>query len=136
MSVPSDQEIDLALAAGETEQAREPRAKAVGYDRQLGRVIVELTNGCTFVFPPRLVQGLGQASDEQLAQVAILGSGHGLQWGAIDVDVSVPGLLQGLLGTAAYMARRAGQASSPAKAAAARANGAKGGRPRKTTKAA
>ena len=31
----------------------------------------------------------------------------------------------------AYMARRAGQATSPAKAAAARANGAKGGRPRK-----
>jgi hypothetical protein len=29
------------------------------------------------------------------------------------------------------MARRAGQAKSPAKAAAARANGAKGGRPRK-----
>jgi hypothetical protein len=40
-------------------------------------------------------------------------------------------LLAGLFGTKAYMARHAGQASSPAKAAA-RANGAKGGRPRKS----
>jgi hypothetical protein len=43
----------------------------------------------------------------------------------------VPELLTGLFGTKAYMARRAGQARSLAKAAAARANGAKGGRPRK-----
>jgi hypothetical protein len=39
------------------------------------------------------------------------------------------GLLAGVFGTKAYMARRAGQATSPAKAAAARANGAKGGKP-------
>jgi hypothetical protein len=47
------------------------------------------------------------------------------------VDLSIPGLLAGLFGTKAYMARRAGQAKSPAKAAAARENGRKGGRPRK-----
>jgi hypothetical protein len=40
--------------------------------------------------------------------------------------------MAGLFGTRSHMARRAGQATSPAKAAAARANGAKGGRPRKT----
>ena len=44
------------------------------------------------------------------------------------------GLLNGILGTKALMselARRAGSVTSPAKAAAARVNGAKGGRPRK-----
>jgi hypothetical protein len=41
------------------------------------------------------------------------------------------GLLVGLFGTRSYMARRAGQATSPAKAAASRTNGAKGGRSRK-----
>lgn len=52
----------------------------------------------------------------------------------IDAALSVPGLLVGLPGTSAYMARRAGQATSPAKAAAARTNGAKGGRPRKAVR--
>ncbi len=109
----------------------EPRAAAVGYDREAGRIVVELTNGCTFAFPPALAQGLEEASPAQLAQVEILGAGYGLHWEALDTDFSVPGLLAGLFGTKAYMARRAGQATSPAKAAAARSNGAKGGRPRK-----
>jgi len=52
----------------------------------------------------------------------------------LDVDLSIPGLLSGIFGTKAYMARRAGQATSPAKAAAARANGAKGGRPRESAR--
>ena len=42
----------------------------------------------------------------------------------------VPGLLAGLFGTKAHQARRAGRATSPAKAAAARRNGTKGGRAR------
>lgn len=64
-------------------------------------------------------------------QVEILGAGTGLHWEALDLDLSVPELLNGLFGTRAQMARLAGQGRSEAKAAAARANGAKGGRPRK-----
>ena len=71
------------------------------------------------------------ATDDQLAAVEILGNGYGLHWEALDADISVPGLLAGIFGTKAYMARLAGQSKSPAKAAAARANGVKGGRPRK-----
>jgi hypothetical protein len=97
-------------------------------------VIVELTNGCTFTFPPRLAQGLESATADQLAAVEVLGAGYGLHWEALDVDLSIPGLLAGLFGTKAYMARHAGRARSPAKAAAARANGAKGGRPRKSAR--
>ena len=62
----------------------------------------------------------------------MLGTGTGLHWEALDADLSVPGLLAGLFGTRAFMARQAGRATSPAKAAAARANGARGGRPRKS----
>lgn len=43
-----------------------------------------------------------------------------------------PGLMAGIFGTKSWMARRAGQATSAAKAAAARENGAEGGRPRKS----
>ncbi len=128
----TDAEIDVALDRGRTARRQEMRAEAVHYDRQVKRVIVELANGCTFAFPPRLAQGLEAATEEQLAQVELLGTGSGLHWEALDVDLSVPGLLAGLFGTRAYLARHAGQATSPAKAAAARANGARGGRPRKS----
>lgn len=52
---------------------------------------------------------------------------------ALDVDFTVPGLMAGIFGTRVAMARRAGQATSPAKAAAARKNGRKGGRPPRRT---
>jgi hypothetical protein len=135
MAEPSDAEFDAALERGRVARATEPRAASARYDRSAGRVVVELTNGCVFAFPPRLAQGLENATDDQLKQVEILGAGYGLHWEELDADLSVPGLLAGLFGTEAYMARRAGQATSPAKAAAARANGAKGGRPRTSVRA-
>jgi hypothetical protein len=131
----TDIEIDAAAERGRLLRSIEPRAAAVRYDRQHGRMIVELTNQCSLAFPPRLVQGLEQASDEDLSKVEILGAGYGLHWEDLDVDISVPGLMVGLFGTRSYMARRAGQSKSAAKAAAARANGAKGGRPRKASRA-
>ena len=127
----SDVELDAALARGKLAQATEPRASKARFDRRSGKVVVELTNGCTFAFPPRLAQGLESATDEQLDQVEILGAGYGLHWEALDVDLSIPDLLAGIFGTRAHMARQAGRATSPAKASAARSNGAKGGRPRK-----
>lgn len=128
----TDAQIDAALERGKLALETEPRAATARYDRQLDRVIVDLTNGCTFAFPPRIAQGLETATADQLAEVEILGLGYGLHWEGLDVDLSLPGLMAGILGTKVYMARRAGQATSQAKAAAARANGAKGGRPRKT----
>jgi len=127
----SDAELDAALARGKVAQAAEPRASNARFDHRRGRVIVDLTNGCTFAFPPRLAQGLETATNEQLDRVEILGAGYGLHWEALDVDISIPGLLAGIFGTRAYMARQAGRTTSPAKASAARSNGAKGGRPKK-----
>jgi hypothetical protein len=117
----------------------EPRAQNVRYDRRSGRIIVSLTNGCSFAFPARLAQGLERASDNQLGGVEVIGLGFGLHWENLDVDLSVPGLLAGLFGTKAYMDRQrasyAGAAKSAAKAVAARRNGAKGGRPHKSAAA-
>lgn len=126
----TDAQINAALERGRVARQLEPRAATARYG-QLGRVIVELTNGCTSAFPPCLAQGLEAATEDQLAQVEIMGAGYGLHWEALDADLSIPGLLAGLFGTRAYMARHAGQATSTAKATAARVNGAKGGRPRK-----
>jgi hypothetical protein len=127
----TDTEIDAALARGEATRHTEPRAASVRYDPVHRRVIAELTNGCSFAFPPESIQGLGQASDAELASVKILGAGYGLHWDQFDIDISVPGLLAGIFGTRAFMAQQAGRISTPKKAAAARANGSKGGRPRK-----
>ena len=128
----TDAAIDAALERGRVARASEPRATAARYDRASRRVLVDLENGCSFAFPPRLAQGLEGATDDQLAAVELLGRGYGLHWEELDVDLSLPGLMAGLFGTKAWMARRAGQTTSPAKAAAARVNGAKGGRPRKS----
>ena len=131
----SDGQIDAAIERGRAIRRAEPRAVSAHYDRAAGRILVDLANGCTFAFPPKLAQGLENATDEQLAEVEILGAGYGLHWEALDADLSVPGLLAGLFGTKSYLARLAGQTSSPAKAAAARRNGSKGGRPRKSATA-
>jgi len=131
----TDIEIDEAAQRGVSARRHEPRARTARYDKRRGRIIVELTNGCSFTFPPQLAQGLETATPAQLSEVEILGAGYGLHWEALDADLSVPGLLVGLFGTAAHMARQAGRATSAAKAAAARRNGAKGGRPRKSAHA-
>ncbi len=128
----TDAQIDAASERGRIARSLEPRAAAARYDWEAGRIVVELTNGCTFAFPPALAQGLEGAAPAQLAQVEILGAGYGLHWEELDTDIAVPGLFAGIFGTKAYMAKRAGQATSPAKAAAARSNGAKGGRLRKS----
>ena len=112
----------------------EPRAASARYEATGRRVIVELTNGCTFAFPADLAQGLDGAADADLAAVETQGKGYGLHWPTLDVDLAVPDLMAGLLGTRSWMARKAGSTSSKAKAESARENGKKGGRPRKTAR--
>lgn len=131
MATLTDRQIETALKRGAQARAFEPRAASARYDRASKRVTVELTNGCAFVFPPQAAQGLQDATPAQLAQVEILGAGSALHWEALDVDLSVPDLLAGVVGTRAWHASQAGKAKSPAKAEAARKNGRKGGRPRK-----
>jgi hypothetical protein len=61
--------------------------------------------------------------------------GLGIHFPRLDADFHVPALLEGVLGSKAWMAARlgaaGGRARGGAKAAAARANGERGGRPRK-----
>ena len=110
------------------------RATAVSYDRRTGRVMMELTSGFVFGFPARAIPALANALPEQLAAVTVSPGGGGLQWEELDADLSVAGLLLSAVTRAdklSELARLAGQARTPVKAAAARANGVKGGRPRK-----
>ena len=110
------------------------RASSATYDAQRRRVVVELTNGYLLGVPVAAVPALANATVAQLAAVEVSPGGGGLRWETLDVDLSVPGLLLAALGRAEQrreLARLAGQVRSEAKAAAARVNGARGGRPRK-----
>jgi hypothetical protein len=130
-----DTQIRQAKAAGIAALENEPRAKSVRYSPTRRQVVVELTNGCSFIFPVDKAQGLAGASNKDLADVQILGKGFGLHWEKLDADLSIPSLVVGIFGSRAWMrelARRGGASTSPAKATAARANGAKGGRPSKS----
>ena len=128
----TDAEIDAALERGRVARSTEARATSARYDRTAKRVVVDLANGCTLAFPPDLAQGLENATADQLARIQVRGAGSSLHWEDPDVDLSVPGLLAGLFGTRAHMARLAGRGTSAAKATAARENGRKGGRPRRS----
>ena len=130
-----DKQINRAKAAGAKALNNEPRAKSARYSPTRRQIVVDLTNGCSFIFPADKAQGLAGASNKDLAAVRILGKGMGLHWEKLDADLSIASLVVGIFGSHAWMrelARRGGAASSPAKSAAARANGAKGGRPKKS----
>jgi hypothetical protein len=117
----------------------QPKAIYARYDRRVSRVIVGLDSGLELAFPPRLAQGLEHATAADLAIIEISPLGDGLYWPAIDADLYVPALLQGVFGSKSWMARHlgaaGGRARSGAKIAAARENGRKGGRPRKLASA-
>lgn len=131
----TDEQLRRAEARGQRALETEPRAVKAQYDVTAGRIVIDLANGCAYAFPSDRVQELRGAALDDLVDVEIDGAGFNLHWPKLDVDLYVPALVSGLFGTRGWMAgelaRIAGRTKSPTKAAAARANGAKGGRPRK-----
>lgn len=113
-----------------------PCALAARYDRRRKRIVIRLNSGLEIAFAPHAAQGLESAEADHLDPIEISPSGLGLHFPKLDADLYLPALLEGFLGSRAWMAARlgarGGKATSSAKVSAARANGRLGGRPRKT----
>lgn len=130
-----DADFEAAARRGAQRLKKGPVAVTARYDQQAGRVVIELDSGLEIAFRPQHAQGLENATLSDLSEIEISPSGQGLYFPTIDADLYLPALLEGFLGSKAWMAARMGQvggrATTEAKQAAARANGRLGGRPRK-----
>jgi Protein of unknown function (DUF2442) len=100
-----DQEYERAKRSAARADRIEPRAKSARYDRRTNRIVVELRNGASFMFPAELAQGLAGASPKDLAEVQITPSGSGLRWPNLDTDFSLQNLLAGEFGSKSWMAK-------------------------------
>jgi hypothetical protein len=130
-----DDLLDTATERGARRRKGSPIATTVRYDRRTKRVIVTLNSGLELGFTPQTAEGLADASAAELSRIEITPSGLGLHFPRLDADLYLPSLLAGLFGSRGWIAARlgaaGGRARGKAKAAASRANGKLGGRPRK-----
>jgi Protein of unknown function (DUF2442) len=122
-----------ASRRGRRDAKTEPRASSASYLAREEALRIELTNGVSITIPVALIPYLKGVAPEDIRAVEVLGRGGGLHWERLDMDLSVPALVSSVFPGRTWMAelgRVGGRRSSAAKAAAARRNGRKGGRPR------
>ena len=134
----TDAEIAAARRRGEEADRLEPRAERIEYDRRKRRLIIHLRRGAVVALPIALLSALHDATPRQLTEVHASARGNAIVNDELDVHISLNGILTelvGLTGAAAHLGAEGGKKTSPAKTAAARANGKRGGRPRKKSAA-
>jgi hypothetical protein len=131
---PTLADIRAAQARGEGRARIEPRADRVTYDVKNRLIMLDLRGGAILGLPVSAIRELNGAKPNQLKTLRAGFGGESITLDALDVDISIPGLLRDLVGmtsAAMLLGRKGGSATSEAKAAAVRENGKRGGRPRK-----
>lgn len=137
----TDQQLDaireesvIALEA----QPRIVKAEVVGETLRFALKGAAVPAGVTISVPASSLDDLRLATPSQRAAMKITATGNAVHWPELDVQMSTIALLELLTGlqTLKTAQRRGGAARTSAKSQAARANGAKGGRPRKQPVAA
>lgn len=130
----TQQELKEAIAAGRRRRAMERRAAEVRYDSDRDAIEIELIDGAAVRLPRTMVEEFRGVAPEDMAAVRVSPAGYGIRLDKHDINISVHGLIGALAtagGMAAALGQRGGAVRSEAKRLSARANGTKGGRPRK-----
>jgi hypothetical protein len=134
----NDAEYARAVAAGEREAREQFRASSVRYLPDCDAVEILTMRDGGFVVPRRLIGALEDVTATELAELELWPGGSVIELLRKDVQISVHGLITAVLPVllprpvvAGMFAAQGGAARSEAKAATARENGKKGGRPRK-----
>jgi hypothetical protein len=130
----TDDEIAAAVAHAKVYDQYRPKAVAATYRASDDRLVIELATGVELAIPRKLMQGLENATPAQISGVEVDNFGSALHWESLDVDHYVPDLIDGVFGTRKWMSelgKLGGSSRSAAKRKASRANGLKGGRPRR-----
>lgn len=104
----TQEQINTAKARGEARQRLGPLAERVHYDAQRDRIIVRLNTGIEIGFAPADAQGLENATAADLSTIEIFESGLAINFPALDEQFGVPELVEGRLGSDAWMAHRRG----------------------------
>ena len=132
--VTTNAEINAGLSRARSFQAEDRSAVRAAYDKKEDLVTLFMADGVRISIPRPQLQGLQGATATELSKIELIGHGTGVRWPTLDVDHYVPGLLNHVFGTSKWMAqlgRIGGAVRSKAKAAAARTNGKRGGRPKR-----
>ena len=124
--------FEAAVKRGEERRKTDPFATSVNYNSERAEYFIRLVSGESFGIPVTKIPELDGATPEQLMEADLFAQGEGVRWESRNLDLSTLTLLTRAFGDIIRRAigKKAGSVSTDRKAAAAQANGAKGGRPR------
>jgi hypothetical protein len=124
-----------AIKAARQREKTATKIREAHYNRRSDAIVADLSTGATLIIPRPSVPGFAKATARELRDPAITPGGEGLWSDTVDDGVLLEQLLVLAVGEAALGtigARINAAKCSPARASASRANGQKGGRPRKS----
>jgi len=130
----TEAEMKKAVAAARRREQKATKIRQARYDGKHDVIIAELSTGSTLTVPRRVIPGFARIRTAALSDLEITSGREGLWSDKADDGVLLEQLVilaagEATVGTIG--ARINAAKKSPARAAASRANGAKGGRPRK-----
>lgn len=127
-----DARFEAAVKRGEERRKTDPFAASVNYNSERAEYFIRLVSGESFGIPVTKIPELDGATPEQLMEADLFAQGEGVRWESLDLDLSTLTLVTRAFGDIIRRAigKKAGSARTELKAAAAQANGAKGGRPK------
>lgn len=133
----TDSEIDALLRASRERRKTATTILSARYDAKTDAIVVDLSTGVALIVPRKKIAGFAKAAPSDLTDLKIDADAESIWSDTVDDGVLLEQLIEITAGSedlAAFSARVLGRRKTPARAAASRANGKKGGRPPKHAK--